>query len=164
MAQQIEATIDGMLEKLRNELPEAINALNAEVDDGYLIEQPVAITFGPRVEMQFPHVSVSPLGTEGADASGRIFWNHSIAVTVWLQDFDQEGLVRKLIRFQRVIREVVMRRRHPGPTEFDGSGYGLQHTEDEYSEPFLVEGAVPDGQTIAYATSLYAVQQQQDLP
>ena len=162
MSAQIEATIDGLVTKLATELPAKIDAINAEMPDDYQIGHPESVTFGPRVEMQYPHVAVSPSSTESADTSGRIHFNHAIEITSWVAEVSPEALVRKLIRYQRAVREVVLRGRQPAVSEFSSAGYGLQHISDEYGELFFSEEE-PGGFTISYVTSIFAVQQQQDL-
>ena len=162
MSAQIEATVDGLVAKLAAQLPAKIAAINAEMPDDFQIGEPEAITFGPRVEMQYPHVAVSPSSTESADTSGRIHFNHAVEVTTWIAEVAPEALIRKLIRYQRAVREVILYQRQPAVAEFSSAGYGLQHVSDEYGELFYSEEE-PGGFTVSYVTSVFAVQQQQDL-
>lgn len=160
---QIEETVDALLEKLRTRLPDKIAELNAEIPDEHTLVEPHDYTFGMVPEMQFPHVAVAPEGTETTqDSGGRIHYNHVIAVTCWLEQIDPQALNRLLVRYQRALREVVLYKRHPNVVEGGGGGYGLQHREDEYGPPFQAE-EIPGGVYVAYATSTFAVQQQQDV-
>lgn len=163
MSVQIEDTVERLVEKLAAEMPSRLDAIAAEAADGILLEHPTAYSLGSTPEMRFPHVAVLPTGTENTtDSGGRLHFNHLVAVACWCSDPDPEALCRKLVRYQRAAREVALRGRRPSQAEFGGGGYGLQHREDEYGEPFAAEEIAP-GVLIAHATSLFAVQQQQDL-
>jgi hypothetical protein len=165
MSEQIEATVDDLIAKLESRLPAKLDAINAEHTDGIVLEHPKAITFGGRSEMQLPHIAVMPGATEPvSEASGRIHFNHIIAIATWISSPSEADLPRLLVRFQRAVREVVLFRRRPNETFADTpGGYGLQHLSDEYGEPFEAADIMP-GMFLTYATSEFAVQQQQDIP
>lgn len=161
--EQIEATCDDLIEKLGANLPGKLTELNAEITDAYLLDDPVAITLGPRPDMAFPHVSVEPeLSDTTSDTGGLMTYNHRVAITVYLQDPDPEALVRTSIRYQRAVREAVLPGRIPSLVEGGEGGYGLQHRSDEYGPPFAPDD-IPDGYFIIAATSHFTIQQQQAL-
>jgi hypothetical protein len=158
MSVQIEATLDAIVGKLEAGLNTKIDEINAAQPDAYVLTYPVMIVTGARAERQYPCVMVLPGSTVNTvDTGGTILWNHQIIVSSWLQNFQEEALARQLMRFQRAVREVILKTRHPGTT---AGGYGLQHTRDEYGPLFRPE---PGGYFIQPCESAFMVQQQQDI-
>ncbi len=168
--QQIEATIDALIAKFRAELTPKIDAINLEISDGYPIDpiEPQNITFGPRSGMVYPWISVGPESSENlAEASGRIHYEHAIAATVWVADADEEALVRRLIRYQRAVREVAVHFRRPGssPVSDDPGGYWLGYVRDVYGPTMQDENpdtGEAEGPVISWARTTFAAKQQQD--
>jgi hypothetical protein len=157
MSEQIELTCDAVISRLQTQLTDYIDNLNLAATDPYVLEYPALISFGTRSEMPYPAVLVLPKRTETTMDNGmRMHFNHRISVTAWLAEADEEGLARKLVRYQRAIRECILSRRELD----DGSGYGLQHDDDEYGPVFNNRAR---GQFISWAESVYMVQQQQTL-
>ena len=157
MSEQVELTCDALLARLADDLPARIASANAAITDGRLLSMPT-LSFGTRAEMSYPWCQVLPKFTENTNDNGfRIHFNHRVAVTCWIDDYEEESLARKLVRYQRVIRECILEERSL-PT---GAGYGLQHSGDEYGPVF---GSQSPGQFISWAQSIYMIQQQQDVP
>jgi len=160
---QIEASIDALISKLVDELPAKLDAINVEAGDQWTLEPPAGITFGQRSEVPYPWIAVLPETTENlAEASGRIHYEHGIATVCWIADADEEGLVRKLTRYQRAVREVALHYRRPGasPVSDDPGGYFLGFVRDVYGPVF--EGG-QDGAFVSWARTTFAIKQQQDL-
>ncbi len=160
--QQIEASIDALIAKLVAELPAKLAAINLETGN-FPIDPPHGITFGQRSEVPYPWVAVVPETSENlVEASGRIHFEHGIAVVSWEADADEEALVRKLTRYQRAVREVAVHYRRPGasPVSDDPGGYFLKYVRDVYGPVF--EGG-PDGAFVSWARTTFSVKQQQDL-
>lgn len=160
---QIEASVDALIGKLAAELPAKLAAIESEIGDQWVLEQPHGITFGQRSEVPYPWVAVLPEQSENlVEASGRIHYEHAIAVVSWVADADEEGLVRKLTRYQRAVREVAVHYRRPGasPVSSDPGGYFLRYVRDIYGPVF--EGG-PGGAFVSWARTTFAVKQQQDL-
>lgn len=160
MSEQIEATVDAMINKLQTNLKTTIDTMNGSITDGIGIPYAEGITFGTSSDHPYPWIMLMPQGTTSADASGRIYWNHKIRVVSWLQDYQEDHLVRLLIRFQRAVRETIMPSRTPGLTFGDG-GYGLQHSNDEYGPVFQTEGET--GYFYSWVSTVFMVQDDQIL-
>lgn len=165
--QQIEATIDALIAKFNGELQAKLDAINTEIGDAYVLEPVQGITFGPRSETPYPWISVLPETSENlVEASGRIHYEHAIAATVWVADADEEALVRKLIRYQRAVREVAVHFRRPGasPVSDDPGGYWLGYVRDVYGPTMQDTDAVgnPVGSFISWSRTTFAAKQQQD--
>lgn len=158
----VEAAADALIAKLEQSLPPKIDDINAEAEDRFVVEYPTEIAFGPRSESAYPFISVSPDTSEApTDASGRILYDHRVRVVSWLQDSEEEGLSRKLIRFQRAVREVILVKRRPTENYSGYGGYGLQHVGDEYGPTF---GGEASGAFVSWVASTFAIQQQEDIP
>lgn len=161
---QIEASIDALIAKLTAELPAKLDAINAETSDQWVLEPPQGITFGNRSEVPYPWVAVLPETSENlAEASGRIHYEHGIATVSWLADADEEGLARKLTRYQRAVREVAVHFRRPGasPVSDDPGGYWLGYVRDIYGPVF--DDRPEGGAFVSWARTTFSVKQQQDL-
>lgn len=156
----IEETCDAMIAKLNAQLGARIAAVNAEAaEDGMLIDGPTGITLGERSEPTYPWITVSPSRTgPDLDTGERIVYAHTIDVISVYFDNDEDVLVRKLLRFARAVREVVLDKRQPGINLGDG-GWGLQFLGDNYSRMITVES----GSFIKAVTSTFYVKQQQTL-
>jgi hypothetical protein len=156
----VEATMDALVAKLESELGTKIDAINAEVNDDYVIEQPVGISFGPRSEIPYPWVVVMPSVSDPLiDSSGRTHEEHAVDIVAWVQDPDEEALWRRLIRYHRALREVALHYRRPAASYTDGGGgYGLQYAGTDYGLTFTDANLF-----VGSVSSTYRVQQQQDL-
>lgn len=166
--QQIEATIDALIGKLDADLGAKIAEINTEIGDAFVIEPPVGITFGPRSEIPYPWIAVTPEQSENlVEGSGRIHYEHAIQVTVWIADGDEEALIRKLTRMQRAVREVALRFRRPGdsPVSDDPGGYFLSYVRDLYGPVLgeVDETGAPTGALISWAKTTFSARQQQDI-
>lgn len=163
VTQQIEAAIDQLIAKLTADLPAKVAAVNAEAADAYSIAVPAGISFGARSETPYPWVMVYPEGSDQpTDASGRIHWQHRIRVVTWLDDGDEEALVRRLIRLGRAVRECAMLYRRPGSSYTDPvGGYGLQLVSEEFGPIF--DGSSEGVGFVSWVAASFTVQQQQDL-
>ena len=166
--QQIEATIDALIAKLNADLPAKLEEINAETADDWQLEPPAGITFGPRSEIPYPWIMVLPESMEKElESAGSLYYEHAITVCVWLADGDEETLLRKLLRYQRAVREVALRFRRPGdsPVSTDPGGYALEYVRDVYG-PVMSETdeeGNPEGAIISWARTTFSVKQQQDI-
>lgn len=121
-----------MIAKLEAELPAKIEAINAEVTDGFLIDLPTGISIGERAEPTYPWIIVAPSVTrKDLDTGERLVNKHRITLEsiYWAQGEDE--LIRKLIRFSEAVRAVVLRDRQPGVNLGEG-GWGVSFEEDSY--------------------------------
>lgn len=108
----IEPVIAALMARLQDDLPAAIDAVNGEVTDGTLIDQPQQILDHiPPVEvlLSFPTVAVAEgpgrwADDIGAEATGL----HELSVVCFLQASDQQTLVRQLRRYRRALLRTVM--------------------------------------------------------
>lgn len=115
-----EPAILAVKERLENNLPAAIDAINAEVTDGHEIEPVVAVhTFIPPPDFldDFPMIGIGdgPSTFEddnGSSATGR----HELLVVAYLQDAEQEALAWKLRRYLQAIARVVLKDRNLNDT------------------------------------------------
>lgn len=160
MAEQIEATLDALASKLTTDLPAKLDALNAE-SGAIQLERPAAILAGVDEAHDYPRIFVIPDRTEQEwDAAGSIGWRHLIRVVSFVQDFETSVLWRKVVRYQRAIREVVLTNRG---TATDG-WYLIRYVEDEYGAVFRPND---EGQTdmpfIQGAATVFAIPQDQDI-
>jgi hypothetical protein len=154
----IEETCDAMIAKLEAQIAARIAAVNAESTD-YQIDGPTGITLGERSEPTYPWITVSPSRTgPDLDTGERIVYAHTIEVISVYWDPDEDALMRKLLRFARAVREVMLDKRQPGITLGDG-GWGLQFLGDSYSRMITVES----GSFIKAVTSTFYVKQQQTI-
>lgn len=154
MAEQIEATVDALVARLKANLPAKIDAVNATITDEYTLEYPTEVAIAAKAEPAYPFIIVAPDSTTTSlDTGGRMFFDHRIRVTSWVSGWSEEGLARSLMRYQRAVRETILKER-----DADSGGYGLQHLDDEYGPIFSPENA---GYFYQAAQSLFAVQQEQ---
>lgn len=164
--EQVEASIDQIIAKLQANLDDKIDEVNTEIGDAFVLEHVPddQICFGTRSEKPYPFIALLPGGDdEPLDASGRVIWENLITVACWLQDPDEEALARKLIRFARAVREVIMRYRRPGSSYVDPvGGFGLQYKGSDPGPIFGTEGDSA-GAFVSWTTLSFQVQQQQDL-
>lgn len=157
--QWIEATCDAMLAKLEGQLAARIAAINAEVTDGLVVDGATGFSLGERAEPTYPWVTVAPSRTgPDLDTGERIVYAHTIDVISAYFDQDEDGLVRKLLRFARAVREVGLDKRQPGIKLGDG-GWGLQFLGDNYSRMISAES----GGFIKAVTTTFLVKQQQTI-
>lgn len=170
MSAQIEATLDALATKLTNDLPLKIDALNTESGDEYQLSYPVAVTLGVRDSQDYPRIYVLPEESEPESdhgGGGAILWRHRIRLVSFVAEWDEEALLRKLIRFQRAVREVALSRRDPNPTTASSSGGwrgGLIHERDEYGPVFSPEDSGgTQGMFVQGAASLVVVRQEQTI-
>lgn len=155
----IENTCDAMIAKLEAELPAKLEAINAEVTDGFKIDPPTGISIGERAEPTYPWIVVAPWRTNlDKDTGERIVYEHRITFesVYWAQGEDE--LIRKLLRFSRAVREVALRDRYPGINLTEG-GWGLRFLGDEYSRMIKVESE----SFIKMVASTFSIRQQQTL-
>lgn len=159
MAEQIEATVDALVQKLLDGLPAAIDAINADNADEHFLAYPEGVSHGPRSEVPYPWITVTPEGTESpVDSGGRIHFRHRIRFSCWIQDWNEEALTRKLERMAAAVRKVALARRLPGTSHDQAAGYGLLYSGDEYG-PFLGE-ELGENFTSWVAVDVIALQQQ----
>ena len=134
MSEQAEASCQGVIDKLRAGLNAKIDTVNAEHSDGIAVERvsPEFVFFGVRAEFPYPCVMVFPDDTSSMnDTGGRIQWEHRVVVMGFVADGDQENLQRKLLRFERAIRDTILN----GRTLVSG-GFGVGHVRDRRSQVF----------------------------
>lgn len=158
MAEQIELTCDAIITRLNSGLSAKIDAINLTLTDEWTLDYPAGVTFGRRSDHAFPFIFVLPDHTDNTNDNGlRVHFNHTVLVTAMLACYDEEGLSRLAVRYQRAIREAVLGDRElSGVTA--GAGYGIQHRRDDYGPTFTSQ----EGQFVTWARSRYTVQQQQD--
>lgn len=108
----IEPVIAALMARLQADLSAAIDAVNLEVTDGTLLEQPQQIVdHVPPIEvlLAFPTVAVAEGIGRWADDTG---WEstgvHEVSIVCFLQASDQQTLVRQLRRMRRAILRTVM--------------------------------------------------------
>lgn len=157
MAEQIEASIDGMIAKLRAGLNAKIDAINATVTDGWTLERvdEACIMFGARPEWPYPCVMVFPGDSKPeSDTGGRIEWDHVVTVMGCSAEVDPEGLQRKHLRFERAIRDTLLANR-----VLNTGGWGLGHLRDRRTRPFQPG----EGHYEQATFSEFWVKQQQDV-
>ncbi len=109
----IEPVIKALHKRLTEDLPVAVDAVNANVTDGTVIEDPGDQIFDyiPPVEtlLTFPTVGIGE-GTGrweddiGAEVTGR----HEVSIVAYVQASDQQTLVRQLRRTRAALLSVVM--------------------------------------------------------
>lgn len=161
MSEQIEASLDAIKAKLDAQLNAKIDAVNTGVADGLTIAYPTAIVVGASHEFTPPYVVVVPdESTSPTDAAAFIEWLHTIRVVSFVAEWDTNTLVRKLIRMQRAVREVVLTNRRPGVNIGDG-GWSTSFLRDEYGPVFQPE---PDQEFIQGVATIFQVRQGQDIP
>ena len=135
MSAQAEASCDGVIEKLRAGLNARIDQINAEHSDPVAVERvpDEFVFFGVRSEFPYPCVMVFPDDTASENDHGlRIDWRHKIVVMGWAADGTEEALQRKLLRFERAIRDTILANR---AADFTG-GFGLGHLRDRRTRVF----------------------------
>jgi hypothetical protein len=161
MSEQIEATVDAVRVKLGDFLNAKIDAINASLTDDYTLDYPTEIVIGTRAEPAYPIVMVLPdTSATTVDTGLRVYFSHRVRVVSWLSDYVEDALARRLMRYQRAIRETLLEHgRQPGGLG-DPAGYGMQHVEDEYGPVFAPDQV---GYFVQSAQSIFAVQQQQTL-
>jgi len=156
MAEQIELTCDALITRLEAGLPEKIAAMNAEIEDEYLLDVPEGVSFGGRHDRTYPWIAILPRETETTMDNGmRVLFNSDVSASIWVAHWQEEGLARLLVRYQRAVREVVLSERELP----NHAGYGLQHRRDQYGPVF---GPGDEGLFISWVRSTYMVQLQQD--
>jgi hypothetical protein len=118
----VEPVIAALLARLQTDLPPAVDAVNSEVTDGTLIEQPRQILdYIPPVEvlLDFPTIAIGEGPDRWFDDNGHeVTGHHEIAVMAFIQADDQQTLVRQLRRTRRALLTAIM------------SGRSLQDVED----------------------------------
>ena len=160
MSEQIEATLDALQSKLTSDLPAKLTAINAEATDGWTLDGPTLIAIGVKDTHDYPTVFILPEATETeTDRAGGVVWRHRIRVVSFLAEWDEEGLMRKVIRFQRAVREVCLSNRDPG-----AGGFGIIHDSDDYGPVFQpTEDGQAQAQFVQGAATIFVVRQIQDI-
>ena len=157
---QIESTMRAIQQKLIAGMPAKIAEINTEIEDEWKLEEPApgGITLGQRSDTTFPWVAVLPSRTtKVTDTSGAIIRNHNIDVVTWVDAWQEDGIVLRVIRFVRAVDEVVLPGRMPGQSYGEG-GYGLEFVEDYYGP---VIGTPGESAVQTWARCRYAVRQEQ---
>lgn len=155
----IENTCDAMIAKLKAELPAKIEAINAEVTDGFLLDMATGISLGERTEPTYPWIVVAPIRTPlDLDTGERIVYDHRITLESIYWAPGEEELVRKLLRFSQAVREVALKNRYPGINLSEG-GWGLRFLEDDYRR--MVK--VAEGSFIKSISTTFSIKQQQTI-
>jgi hypothetical protein len=152
----VEATVDWAIGRLLDALPATIDAINAEItDDPYTLTYAAGVSFGTRSETPFPWIHVLPRASETTmDNGDLVLTNHQIMVVTWVQHWEEEGLARLLVRYQRAVKETLLGTGRV-PTE---GGYGIQHVRDEYGPVFREEGGTG---FVSSAPGIFQIQAQQ---
>jgi hypothetical protein len=156
MAANIEQTLDAVVTKLNAGIAAKITAINAEFADDYELDNPAQVTTHTVPELvDFPHVMVLPDDSEPElDQGIRMIVNHQVRVVSWVMDADQTALARKLLRYQRAVKEVLLDDR-----TIAGGGWSILWRRDEYGPVFQDR---PAGHFIQGAMSMFRVKQQAD--
>lgn len=155
----IENTCDAMIAKLNAELPAKIEAINAEVTDGFLVDMATGISIGERAEPTFPWIVVSPTRTVAdLDTGERLVDKHLITLESVYWAAGEDELIRKLLRFGRAVREVALKNRYPGQNLGEG-GWGLRFEGDTYGRMIKVEG----DSFIKSIASTFSIRQQEPI-
>src|SRR5574338_836809 len=130
----LESALDGIIERLNATLNTTIDAVNTDYTDGLTVTYPAEIVFGARSEPNIPSIMVYPSGPmlpqidggEG-DTGGQIHWTMEVDVTAIYSEGSEEDLQRKQLRFQRAIKECLLKTR----TGISGS-FTISHIHDFY--------------------------------
>lgn len=165
MAEQIEATLDDLKAKIDAKISAKIASINSGITDGFTLDDPALVAVGGRDVHDYPQVFVLPEETNNeADTGGRVIWLHTVRVVSFVADWDQEALARKVIRYQRAVREVCLENRRPGATFGSSGGWGIVHDRDEYG-PIFQPTDQDQGpmEFVQGAASLFVVRQDQTL-
>ena len=108
----IEPVIASLLARLQAGLPAAIDAVNAAVTDGTLIDSPRQIVDyipPPELLLDFPTVGIGEGVTRWEDDNGHeVTGRHEIAVMAFVQADDQQTLVRQLRRTRAALLATIM--------------------------------------------------------
>lgn len=108
----IEPVIAALKKRLDDDLPAAIDAVNAEVTDGTLVEQPQQILdhIPPHeILLAFPTIGVGEgIGRWQDDTGFESTGVHELSVVAFIQASDQQTLVRQLRRMRRAVLRTVM--------------------------------------------------------
>lgn len=108
----IEPVIAALLARLTDDLPTAVDAVNATVTDGTTIEQPAQIVdYIPPHEilLAFPTVAIGEgVGRWADDIGSEVTGLHELAIVAFIQSSDQQTLVRQLRRTRHAILSCVM--------------------------------------------------------
>lgn len=142
MAASLEDTLDALVAKLTADLPAKIAAINTAVTDGHTLDNPHKITMHAVGELEgYPTIMVLPDESEETEDTGHyVLVQHRIQVIAFLQDWDTEALARKVLRFQKAIKEVLLSSRNPGNTT---AGYTIKWKRDQPGPLFRPEGKTP---------------------
>jgi hypothetical protein len=108
----VEPVIAALKKRLTDDLPLAVDAVNAAVTDGTLIDLPGDIfDFIPPVEtlLNFPTIGIGEgVGRIEDDTGHASTGIHELSVFVFIQADDQQTLVRKLRRTRRAVVNAIM--------------------------------------------------------
>lgn len=109
-----EPVVLAVVGRLQDQYAEIVDAINAEVDDGFTIEAPPPEQIrgyipGPGEFTQYPTIGIGDGPStfeddEGYSATGR----HEILIVVYEQSDDQETLAWRLRRHQQAITRIVL--------------------------------------------------------
>ncbi|MGH9380882.1 MAG: hypothetical protein ACRD2Z_09770 [Thermoanaerobaculia bacterium] len=118
----VEPAVDALRDRLEAALPAEIEAINAEaaaVADGYTIEGPqLVLDYVPNLDLlnQFPTVAIANEGTGRFEDDNA--WSatglYELGVVSFIQDADQQALVRRLRRYTLAVTRVALDDRNLG--------------------------------------------------
>jgi hypothetical protein len=108
----IEPVIAALKARLDEDLPTAVDTVNATVTDGTLIEQPQQILDyipHPGILTAYPTIGISEgIGRWADDIGVEVTGLHELSIVAFLQADDQQTLVRQLRRTRAAILACVM--------------------------------------------------------
>jgi len=156
-AQDMEGALDALVTKLQSGLSATIATVNSDSSDDHDIEVPADITVSTRAEIPaYPHVMVLPENSNPIqDLGQRILIAHTVRAVVWYQEWDEQALGRKLLRYLRALKDTLIANRDPG-----AGGYTITWQRDEYGPVFRPD---QEGYYLQAASGLYVVKQQRDI-
>lgn len=114
----VEPAVNALRNRLETQLPTEIIDINSGVTDGYTITDPVAVLDyipPPSMLMNFPIVCIGRVQGHFEDDNGSSATGvYDLAVVTYLQDVDQQALVRRLERYTLAVQRTVMYDRNLG--------------------------------------------------
>lgn len=121
----IEAVIDAMQAKLQTDLPAKVVALNAEYDDAYALTDIAASSWYDAVpdllaaSFEYPAVVLLDESdrAEAAQSNADLYVvRYQVVVDVLVRGQDATELTRKLWRYERAVKEILVARHSLAPT------------------------------------------------
>jgi hypothetical protein len=162
MADSIEDTLDSLVAKLTADLPAKITAINAAVTDGHTLDNPHLIESNGVGELEgYPTILVLPQDPSEPelDQGVTMLVRHRVAVIVFQIDSDTHALGKKILRYQRAVKEVLLSQRDPGTA---AAGWQIEWLEDGYGPLFRPVGdRGPEAAYIQGTRSVFRVKQEQ---